>query len=94
MTLAQVKAKAATKDRDLCDRFLAIILETEEFVKFVNDNGFQTGGANAIVGSDLDSAEPHLTAAIFNATLAAMTAAANALDATHRSNLRKARGNP
>lgn len=71
-------------------RLLALSVNADELAAFQSDNGFQSGGGNAIVDADCVGDNQHLTAAQVNAVLTVAAAFSGAMTAARRTTLRQA----
>ena len=75
-------------------KLLALAVDADELAAFQADNGFQSGGANAIVDADAVGANAHLTAAQINAVMTVAGAFSSAMTAARRTTLRQANAKP
>lgn len=71
--LAQKKTDSVNAFVKLVPSMILLAGQISELNKFLTDNGFLTGGANAIVDADFSGFNGHLDAATFNAAVTAMT---------------------
>lgn len=86
-TLAQKKSDFLTALVSYSSKAEAIVRDIAELSSYFTDNGFATGGANAIADADCVSPNDHLTAALVNA---AMTAIVNVnLNAGQKTTMRQ-----
>lgn len=80
---------------------LELTVDADELASYQTDNGFQSGGGNAIVDADCvgpnpasPSANAHLTAAQVNAVMTVAAAVSSSMTAARRTTLRQANTKP
>lgn len=84
-------------------KLLALTVDADELTAFQTDNGFGTGGTNAITDADCLGPNPnpvspganaHLTAAQVNAVMTVVAAVSSSMTAARRTTLRQANAKP
>lgn len=90
--LSKKKSDALSALVAVSPRAMLLASQVAEFVAYVTDNGFLSGGASPIVDADCQGENAHLDAATFNAAVTAI--ATLALSTQNRTTLRKASRTP
>ncbi len=91
-TLTQKKSDAISKLVSLAPTAMTLAANIKELQSYFTDNGFLTGGGNAIVDGDCTGENAHMDAASVNASVTAI--ATLALSTGNATTLRKASKNP
>lgn len=91
--LSQKKSDTMSRMIDLIPRAMKLAADIKELKNYATDNGFLTGGANAIVDNDAGTgAVRHLTATSFNDAITALDSLT--LSAANATKLRVASATP
>lgn len=86
--LAKKKSDAISTVVALAPKAMKMAADLAEAVAFLTDNGFLTGGGNAIVDNDFTGENAHLTATEFNSAVTAL--GSMSLSTQNKTHLRKA----
>jgi len=92
MDMQRKKTDALAKLVEMDPQAMALALRIQEFVAYVTDCGFLTGGANAITDADCVGENAHLDAALFNNAVSAL--GSMTLSTNNKTTLRKASRSP
>jgi hypothetical protein len=79
---------------DLSERLTDVLKDAQELTSYRGDNGFETGGTNAIADADCVGENAHLTAATVDAVVQVGAALTGVMTLPRWASLRKANRGP